>query len=128
MTTVLDSSVIIAALKDEPGGDLVEQYVSSGLVSTANVAEVYSYAARAGKPVELVHTFLAYQGLEIVDLSREQAMVAGKLTTLTRSAGLSLGDRSCLALALERNCAVLTADRPWIQFAEPLGIEIKTIR
>jgi PIN domain nuclease of toxin-antitoxin system len=40
--------------------------------------------------------------------------------------GLSLGDRACLALALELNAPVYTADRAWKNLN--LGIRIHVIR
>jgi PIN domain nuclease of toxin-antitoxin system len=45
---------------------------------------------------------------------------------MTRAAGLSLGDRACLALARERRIPALTADRAWSHLQ--LGIEIQTVR
>jgi PIN domain nuclease of toxin-antitoxin system len=44
----------------------------------------------------------------------------------TRGLGLSLADRACLALAIERGAAVLTADRTWAEL--DLGIEIRLVR
>ena len=41
------------------------------------------------------------------------AIASGKLRASTRTLGLSLGDRCCLALALEHGAEVVTADRPW---------------
>ena len=40
-------------------------------------------------------------------------IASGKLRVSTRALGLSLGDRCCLALALEHGAEVVTADRPW---------------
>ncbi|MUG93398.1 hypothetical protein F7734_13555 [Scytonema sp. UIC 10036] len=44
-------------------------------------------------------------------------MMEGDTVTIreeqTRQFGLSLGDRSCLALAIARNIAVITADTAW---------------
>jgi len=45
---------------------------------------------------------------------------------LTRSAGLSLADRACLALALRLGYGVLTADRQWSNL--DIGLEVKLIR
>jgi ribonuclease VapC len=43
-----------------------------------------------------------------------------------RHYGLSLGDRACLALAMELKLPVVTADRAWIDL--DLGIDICVIR
>jgi len=48
---------------------------------------------------------------------------------LTRHLGLSLGDRSCLALARSRGITVVTADRAWREIdAEELGVPVEVIR
>ena len=65
--------------------------------------------------------------LTIVAFDRTQALTTGKLRARTRHLGLSLGDRACLALAIELNATVITADRLWTQVA-PLGIRIDCIR
>jgi ribonuclease VapC len=43
-----------------------------------------------------------------------------------RTAGLSLGDRACLALAEARGLPVVTADRQWKAFQST--VEIKQLR
>jgi ribonuclease VapC len=50
------------------------------------------------------------------------------MRSLTRSAGLSLADRLCLALARRLKAKVLTADRAWTLVAEPLGLDVGLIR
>jgi PIN domain nuclease of toxin-antitoxin system len=45
---------------------------------------------------------------------------------VTRQAGLSLGDRACLALGLTRGLPVLTADRVWAQL--DVGVEVVVCR
>jgi ribonuclease VapC len=40
--------------------------------------------------------------------------------------GLSLGDRACLALAIEQQATALTADKAWAQLKT--GISIQLIR
>jgi PIN domain nuclease of toxin-antitoxin system len=50
------------------------------------------------------------------------------LRPATRKAGLSLGDRACLALAQQLNATILTTDRPWLALAADLGLEILCIR
>lgn len=52
--------------------------------------------------------------------------IAAYLWDKTRQFGLSLADRSCLALAIEKEADVLTADRAWTTL--DLGGEIQLIR
>jgi PIN domain nuclease of toxin-antitoxin system len=56
----------------------------------------------------------------------EQARIAAELKRITRPFGLSLGDRACLALAIDRKATVYTTDKAWKQF--DLGIEVVVIR
>ena len=125
---VLDSSVILAAILGEPGGDLVFDQIEEALVGTVNVAEVYTYAAVNNFPTDAIDAFFSDTGIEIISHSFDQAIVTGKMAAITRKAGLSLGDRSCLALAQQMRADVLTADRPWLIFAGELGLTIRLLR
>lgn len=125
---VLDASAILAALREELGGDVVYDHVHDASVSTVNVCEVYTYAALHSLPKEVVDRFFDYEGMNVVSLDKKTAAAAGAMAAITKSAGLSLGDRCCLALAQSRDAEVLTADRNWADFADPLGLRITLIR
>jgi PIN domain nuclease of toxin-antitoxin system len=126
--TVIDASAILAAILDETGGDAVFDRLEEAIVSAVNVAEVYTYATINDLPTDAIDAFFADTGIEIVSFDRDQAVTAGRLASITRKAGLSLGDRSCLALAKLRQAEVLTADRPWRQVADAAGLTITLIR
>ncbi|MFZ1106612.1 MAG: PIN domain-containing protein [Hyphomicrobiaceae bacterium] len=64
--------------------------------------------------------------LAIVPFDEELARQTGALRPATRSLGLSLGDRACLALAQRERLPVLTADRSWAKL--DLGIAITMVR
>ena len=49
----------------------------------------------------------------IEPFTASQARLAADLRPTTSHAGLSLGDRACLALAIELGAEVYTADRQW---------------
>jgi PIN domain nuclease of toxin-antitoxin system len=51
--------------------------------------------------------------LIICDMDRSQAESVGLLRRTTRQAGLSLGDRACLALAASLGAVAVTPDRAW---------------
>jgi ribonuclease VapC len=127
-TVVIDASAILAAILGEPGGDAVFDMLDEAIVSTVNVAEVYTYTAINELSTEAIDAFFADTGIAIVSFDWVQAVTAGQLASITRKAGLSLADRSCLALAKLRNAEVLTADRPWQQFAGTTGLTITLLR
>lgn len=125
---ILDSSAVLAVALREPGSDLAGAAFEDAAISTVNVAEVYTKASQLDLSRIIIDAIFAIKGLEIVPLSMEQAQRAGGIVSITQSAGLSLGDRCCLALGIERQCPIFTSDRAWAQFAEPLGIDIRVIR
>jgi PIN domain nuclease of toxin-antitoxin system len=69
---------------------------------------------------------LAVLGLTVVPFTALLAFRAAELRNPTRKIGLSLGDRACLATALELGLPVVTADRVWSKLK--LGIDIHVIR
>ncbi len=125
---MLDSSAIIAMILDEPGAEMVTQELDNAIVSMPNVAEVYSVISRKMQRSRSVDAFFALPGVKPVPLSFEQARMAGQYETIGRIAGLSLGDRCCLALAFETKTAALTADKAWAKIGHAISVEIRMIR
>ena len=77
---------------------------------------------------ETITAILAELSYTAVDTTVADGQQAGLMRSLTRSAGLSLADRLCLALAHRLKAKVLTADRAWALVAEPLGLDVMLIR
>lgn len=121
---VLDASVVLAAMLRESGGAAVGQLTGVILVSAVNHAEVWSKLADLGIETAKVESSISMMGLEVVAFDREQAESVAQLRAVTRAAGLSLGDRACLALAISRNAKALTADRAWQGIELPVEIEL----
>jgi PIN domain nuclease of toxin-antitoxin system len=124
--TVLDSSAILAVLRDEAGAEVVAKRIPDGLVSAVNAVEVIGRLIDLGMNGDEAEMALKELGLEVNAFDAGQGIMAGRLRARTRHLGLSLGDRACLALALQENCKVLTADRAWAQL--DIGVEIEVIR
>lgn len=123
---VLDASAILALIHGEPGADVVDDALSGALVSAVNVAEVATRLSDAGMPDEEVRATVRDLHMEIVSFDGDLAFGSAALRSATRSKGLSLGDRACLALAAANDALALTADRGWRQL--DIGIEIRLIR
>jgi ribonuclease VapC len=123
---VLDASALLAFLQREPGLDRVRQALPDAVIGSVNLAEVVTKLVQWGAPAERVAERLGDLDLEVHAFDRNLAFAAGALHAETRRLGLSLGDRSCLALARSLGALVLTTDRVW-QGAD-LGIEVELIR
>ena len=123
---VLDASVVLAAVLGEAGGEAVGTLPSAGLVSAVNYAEVLTRLDDLGVAADAAEASISLLGLEVVDFDAAQARHAAGLRAATRSSGLSLGDRACLALALSRKASAFTADRAWTEASVP--VEIRLIR
>lgn len=128
MTAVLDASAVLALIYREPGHDYVANILSSAVVSTVNWAEVVAKLAQRGHPnpaaaAEGVRSL----GVQVLPFIPADALRAGLLWPKTRGAGLSLGDRACLAVAagIPEGVAV-TSDRAWAEL--DVGVEVQLIR
>lgn len=96
------------------------------MISTVNMAEVLQRMIDLGVPPETVLRQLVRFEIAAVPLSLSQAERAAMLRAPTRAKGLALGDRVCLALALEVALPVLTANSSWLDV--PTGADIRLIR
>lgn len=125
MTRVLDASAVLAYLHQEPGWEVVQSIIDTACIGSVNWSEVAQKTVRKGLKVEVARTLLAAVGLAIVPFTAVQAEIAAHLWDATHQRGLSLADRACLALAIDRQAPVLTADRIWSELS--LGIEIQSL-
>lgn len=123
---ILDASAVLALLNQESGFQIVEQHISHSLISAVNLAEVITVLRQLGMPyseaTELTDEIISH----VVAFDKEQAAITAELRTSTKSLGLSLGDRACLALAKLKNLSVLTADSAWAQLE--IGVSVQLIR
>lgn len=126
-SVVFDSSVVLALIRKEPGSQkITPDLLVQSAISTVNLAEVQGRLVGAGWSREDAWLDATSTGSAIMPFTTEQAEIAGNLIAQTRSLGLSLGDRACLALALEQNAPVYTADRAWKNLK--LAIPVHVIR
>ena len=100
---VLDASALLATLFQETGSDAVEMVLPGARLRD-----------------------LAELDIVVCDLDWKQAEAAGLLRRGTRVAGLSLGDRACLALTATLGGIAVTADRAWANLA--LDVPIQVVR
>lgn len=106
---------------------MVRDLLHDAHVSAVNLAEVVSVLARTNE-AHRVTEIMRELGLNVTPASEEMAIDAGLLSPVTASAGLSLGDRFCLALARNLRMPVVTADRAWSDVADLAAVELRLIR
>ena len=123
---VFDSSAVLAILLRERGDVYASQRLTDALVSAVNLVEVITKLIDLGTTASDIDEVLTKLSLKIVDFNETQAFYAGFLRTVTRTKGLSLGDRACLALARATGRIALTADRAWADL--DVGVTIELIR
>ncbi|MEI6415957.1 MAG: type II toxin-antitoxin system VapC family toxin [Pseudomonadota bacterium] len=128
---LLDASAVLAFLQGEPGAEIVGHTLQSGApcwVSAANQAEIIAKALDRGLEPESLRDILRDLDYRVVDNTADDGAEAGWMREATRSLGLSLGDRLCLATARRLGTSVLTADRAWLGLGKTLQINIQLTR
>jgi ribonuclease VapC len=129
---VLDASALLAYLRDEPGADTVADAIAGGsAMSTVNLAESLGRSADRGMDPAQLAEELSGRGLldgaiTIHPFTAADAIEAARLRPLTRTAGLSLADRACLALTRRLGGVALTTDSAWARV--DLDVEINLFR
>ncbi len=126
---VLDTSALLAIVNEEPGSEIFtgrKEPLDTFVMSTVNVSEAFGKLLSQGVGLEEAWEAVTGPVPLIAEFDAEQARLAGQLLLRTRSLGLSLGDRACLALAMVLKAPVYTADRIWKGLK--LGISIHVIR
>lgn len=121
---VLDASVVLASLLEERGAEALDPILRLSVIGTVNLCEVVTKLQERGLPDDQIDFTLVGLGLAVVPLNEDQAIHAGKLRAATKHAGLSLGDRACLALAASEGATAITMDRSWAALALPIPIRV----
>lgn len=123
---VLDSSSVLAVIKGELGWDKVAAVLSVAAITSVNAAEIYTKLVEWNMTVAEQGKFKSLLRELVVDFDDDLALRTGALRPATKSLGLSLGDRACLALAQKLDVPAMTADKVWAKL--DIGIKIQVIR
>ncbi len=102
--------------------------VADAAMGVFNQAEVVSHFVHLGAPVEEIRSMLAALPYAVLAADEELSWDAGALRAVISSAGLSLGDRFCLALAKRLGVPAYTSDRAWKDVASDVGVKVVIIR
>lgn len=123
----MDASAILCLLNGEKGADQVAAALPGSVIGAANYAEVVAKLRDSGMTAEDANEALGVLDLDVRPLTRAQAARAGHLQPETKEAGLSHGDRACLALALDLNGTVVTCGREWKK-PKVEGLKLRVVR
>lgn len=122
---VLDASVIIAIARNEPYNAGLIALIDGGIMSAVNFAEVITRLHDLGldpDSLPIQGTFSLLGAIE--PFTETQARTAVELRRLGKH--IALGDRACMALAIELDADLYTADVEWTTF--DIGIKVHRIR
>ncbi len=126
-SAVLDSSAVLALLRNEPGWEKVAGVIGAAIISTVNVQEVWKVLLMSGVPPEIAREMVDELKLDVRPHDLAAAWDASNLARQTARHGSGLGDRTCLALAIAVGAPAYTADREWNKL-EIDGLRVQAIR
>lgn len=125
---VIDSSALIAFLKDESySSEQLESILPHAVMSSVNACEVATVMIRLGMSLPIIEELIHETIGTIISFDKKLSLETAKLWESTKSYGLSLGDRACIALGQKLQLPIYTADRIWRKL-QLENVEIKLIR
>ena len=110
---VLDASAVLALIFLEPGWEAVDRVLPGSLMSTVNVAEALTKLIQDSISLDNATEEISKLNIEIIEFDLKSAAMTAELRPSTKHLGLSLGDRACLALAIQHDATAVTADKSW---------------
>jgi len=125
---LLDTSALIALLKKEPGYERIENIIANSAISSVNLCELVSVLARSGISDLDIDEMIKDIVPEIIPFCEDTSIKAGKLLTLTKTYGLSLGDRACIATGDYYKMEIHTTDKVWLKLQPQITAKITVIR
>jgi PIN domain nuclease of toxin-antitoxin system len=113
-------------MNSEPGANIVRASLVGALISAVNYSEVMKKTIERAVAVESLQALVKSAAIEIVPFDTELAEATAALYPEAKPYGLSLADRACIALGLQRHATVFTADGDWKLLK--LSLKLKLIR
>jgi len=124
---LFDTSAFLAIINNEDGAEIAQKYITNAGMCTVNVAEVVTFLVRNGYDSDIKIKRIINL-IRHIDYDSNIAIASGKLVTITKPLGLSLGDRACIATAKSLDIPVYTADKKWSEISKQCGVKIIQIR
>jgi ribonuclease VapC len=121
---VLDASALIALLRSEPWAEVVRKSLDRAIISAVNYSEVLKKAVERGGPVALAVSTIEALSISIIPFDERQVAGCAALHPDGKPHGMSLADRACLALGVQRRLTVLTAERKMKLVILPIKVKL----
>ena len=125
---VIDSSAVLAVLRNEKGADVAIDMMQHGVISAINLGEVVQVQLRDGISRTEIEQAMDEWDIPVVNVDAELAYMAAEMRATALVKGMSQADCICLALAKREGVAALTGDRKWAGIADAIGVEVRLIR
>jgi ribonuclease VapC len=125
---VLDSSAVLAVLRDEPGAENALEMMVGGVITAINLGEVAQVQFRDGFSRDVIERAIEELAIPVISVDAEIAFTAAEMRMTVLAKGMSQAACICLALAKREGVPALTGDRKWLEIAETVGVEVRMIR
>jgi len=125
---ILDTSALIALLERENGYEVILDKLDKSIISTVTLSEFVSVLIRKSLTEDDIDKIRKNLLPDIIVFCEEISVEAGKLISITKPYGLSLGDRACIATGSKYNLTIYTTDKIWDKLNDILDADIIVMR
>jgi PIN domain nuclease of toxin-antitoxin system len=115
-SVVLDSSVLLAIINKEEGYEKAIFLLADSIISSVTYGEILGILiSRYYLPQAQVINMIKQLVSTIISFNESQAVIVAELEVINsrHKYGLSLADKSCIALGINLKLPIYTADRIW---------------
>jgi PIN domain nuclease of toxin-antitoxin system len=121
---VIDSSIVLAVLRNEKGNRLAAEFAMDAGMSSVNLAEIVTKCVEFEIDPNDALQYVAGRNINVVEFNFTDSVLAGRLWKAAPKGKLSLGDRACIATAARLGATAVTADRIWAELDLPCPVEL----
>jgi PIN domain nuclease of toxin-antitoxin system len=121
---VIDSSIVLAVLRNEKGNRLAAELAMDAGMSSVNLAEIVTKCVEFEIDPNDALQYVAGRNINVVEFNFADSVLAGRLWKAAPKGKLSLGDRACIATAARLGATAVTADRVWAELDLPCPVEL----
>jgi ribonuclease VapC len=111
--SVFDSSAALALLFGETGSEQVLRHLVGAVMTSLCYSEVLGRAMMICGSFTEAKLRVDRMRMNVVAFDEHQAALAATIRPATQPQGISLADRSCLVLGMDRQLPIITADQKW---------------